>query len=103
MLADLGMASLEQLSHMIHSDDAGKPKSTSWIQVYRELVEWATLYAILKKDFATDTLIVFDGLLRSKVFAKENFKDFMGLMQKAIENQYRENRRRDLLGRGSQA
>lgn len=94
MLADLKMKRLQELSHMIHSDDDGRPKRTSWVQVYRELVEWATLYSILKKDFATDTLIVFDGLLRSKVFATDRFKSFMGLMQTAIDQQYRSNRRR---------
>lgn len=63
------------------------------MQVYRELVEWATLYSILHKDFATDTLIVFDGLLRSKVFAKDNFATLLRKMSEAITRQYRENRR----------
>ena len=95
MLKDLDMTTLQQLSHMIHSNDDGTPKSTSWVQVYRELVEWATLYSILKqKDFGTDTLIVFDGLLRSKVFATDGFKRLMDLMQAAIDKQYRRNRRR---------
>ncbi len=68
MMAFLGVDSLPTLSHMIRPTDKGKPVSPSWVQVYRELVEWAILFAILKKDFGTDTLIVCDGLLRSKVF-----------------------------------
>jgi hypothetical protein len=80
---------------MIRSDDSDRPKSTSWVQVYRELVEWATLYSILDtKDFGTDTLIVFDGLLRSKVFGKDNFKRLLGLASEAIDRQYHRNRRR---------
>src|SRR4051794_15531270 len=71
MMKYLGVSQLTELSHMIRSNDGDRPTSPTWIQVYRELVEWATLFAIiLEKDFGTDTLIVYDGLLRSKVFAK---------------------------------
>ena len=71
MMSFLGVKSLPDLSHMIRPNDGGRPVSPSWVQVYRELVEWAVLFALLKKDFGTDTLIVCDGLLRSKVFAKD--------------------------------
>src|SRR5262245_49498115 len=78
MMADLGARTLPALSHMIRPNEGGRPISPSWVQVYRELVEWAVLYAILKKkDFGTDTLIVFDGLLRSKVFAGDLFKRYL--------------------------
>jgi hypothetical protein len=94
-MADLGVSDLEQLSHMIRTNEGNAPTSPSWVQVYRELVEWATLYSILKnKDFGTDTLIVFDGLIRSKVFARDLFKRYMQLMQTAIERQSSDNRRR---------
>src|SRR6266704_7155643 len=73
MMAFLGVDSLPKLSHMIRPKDKDKPVSPSWVQVYRELVEWAILFSILKKDFGTDTLIICDGLLRSKVFAGDNF------------------------------
>ena len=59
---------------MIRRNDEGRPTSPSWVQVYRELMEWAVLFQILRdKDFASDTIIVYDGLLRSKVFAGELF------------------------------
>ncbi|RWE31608.1 MAG: hypothetical protein EOS79_31820 [Mesorhizobium sp.] len=73
MMSALGVTTLSQLSHMIRPNDDGRPVSPSWVHVYRELVEWATLFALLKKDFGTDTLIVCDGLLRSKVFAGDLF------------------------------
>jgi hypothetical protein len=73
MMSFLGIKSLPDLSHMIRPNDGGRPVSPSWVQVYRELVEWGVLFALLKKDFGTDTLIVCDGLLRSKVFAKDLF------------------------------
>jgi hypothetical protein len=95
LMTDLGVADLPGLSHMIRPGDASSPRSPSWVQVYRELVEWAILYTILKnKDFGTDTLIVCDGLLRSKVFARDLFKKYLELMTEAIDRQWRENRRR---------
>jgi len=94
MMAFLGVDSLPALSHMIRPTDKGKPVSPSWVQVYRELVEWAILFAILKKDFGTDTLIVCDGLLRSKVFAKELFQRLLQGMKDRIDAQWHKNRRR---------
>ncbi len=74
MMQFLGVRDLTSLSHMIHSNDDGRPISPSWVHVYRELMEWAVLFKILReKDFANDTIIVYDGLLRSKVFTGELF------------------------------
>ena len=53
MMAFLGVTSLSHLSPMIRPNDSGRPVSPSWVQVYRELVEWAILFAILQKDFGT--------------------------------------------------
>lgn len=94
MMAFLGVDSLPRLSHMIRPKDKGKPISPSWVQVYRELVEWAILYSILKKDFGTDTLIICDGLLRSKVFAGELFSKLLAGMKERIDQQRVRNRRR---------
>ena len=52
-----------------------------------ELVEWAVLFALLKKDFGTDTLIVCDGLLRSKVFAKDLFASLRVGIKERIDAQ----------------
>ena len=94
MMASLGVDSLPKLSHMIRPTSAGKPVSPSWVQVYRELIEWAILFSILKKDFGTDTLILHDGLLRSKVFATDLFYRLRQEMNNRIEAQWRTNRRR---------
>lgn len=95
MMRDLDVADLPGLSHMIRPGGGNTPKSPSWVQVYRELVEWAILYRILKtKDFGTDTLIVCDGLLRSKVFAGDLFKKYLERAQAAIDEQWQANRRR---------
>jgi hypothetical protein len=94
MMKALGADTLPQLSHMIRPKEKGVPVSPSWVQVYRELFEWAILFAILKKDFGTDTLIVCDGLLRSKVFAGDKFARLIAGMRERIEEQWSRHRRR---------
>jgi hypothetical protein len=94
MMAFLGVKTLSELSHMIRVTGKGKPVSPSWVQVYRELVEWAVLFSILKKDFGTDILIVCDGLLRSKVFARDLFALLLGGIKKRIDMQWQRSRRR---------
>lgn len=91
----LGVKRLDDLSHMIRSTDNDSPTSPSWVQVYRELVEWAILFSIIRDTrFATDTLIVYDGLLRSKVFAKDLFKKYLEGVTQAIDYQRNKHRRK---------
>ena len=60
--------------------------SPSWVLVYRDLCEWAVLYErICYQTFASDTLIVRDGLLRSKIFAGEKFILWRKKIESAIE------------------
>jgi hypothetical protein len=43
--------------------------SKSWVTTYKDLCEWAVLYeTICYEDFNNSTIIVKDGLLRSKIF-----------------------------------
>jgi len=94
MMAYLGVLDVSALSPMIRPPSPGRPVSPSWVQVYRELTEWAILFSIVRtKDFATDTLIVFDGLLRSKVFAKDLFKRYLDGLEEGIARHYQEHRR----------
>jgi hypothetical protein len=89
---------LTQLSHMIRRNEDGGPTSPSWVQVYRELMEWAILLVLVQhRQFGTDTLIVFDGLLRSKVFAKDLFRRYVEGIRKAIDETYQRDRRRIFL------
>jgi len=99
MMKTLGVDSLPALSHMIRVHETGKPVSPTWVQVYRELVEWAILLSIIStKEFGTDTLIVFDGLLRSKVFAGELFKKYREALTAAIGSQRSKGRRLYVVG-----
>lgn len=95
MMAYLQVQTLMELSHMIHQKPSGEPTSLSWVQVYRELVEWAALFSIVRQQqFGNDTLIICDGLLRSKVFARDLFHKYLQGLQESIEQQLQQNRRR---------
>jgi hypothetical protein len=94
MMSFLNVTSLTVLSHMIRPKADGKPVSPSWVQVYRELVEWAVLFSLLKNRFGTDTMIVKDGFLRTKVFAGDLFQRLLKGFETRVEEHYAINRRR---------
>ena len=90
----LGVCDLTELSHMIRRNESDQPSSPSWVQVYRELMEWAVLFNILRdRYFGTDTIIVCDGLLRSKVFAGELFNRLSKGIKDAIDDHKKHHRR----------
>ncbi|HAB18111.1 MAG TPA: hypothetical protein PLX89_16260 [Verrucomicrobiota bacterium] len=101
MMADLGVASgcLNDLSHMMPK--VGTPPEEipgAWVQVYRDLCEWAVLYELIcHRPFATDTLVVRDGLLRSKMFRGELFIRFREKLEQAIERIRKEDKRKIFL------
>ncbi len=101
MMLDLGVATgkLNDLSHMMPNVAQAKANperiSPSWVQVYRDLCEWAVLYELICfKSFSTDTLIVRDGALRSKLFRGTLFVAFQDRVEAAIDRIYKEDRRR---------
>ena len=99
MMNDLGVKSLTDLSHMIPDGKKTREEphkvSPSWVLVYRDLCEWAVLYdRICYHQFATDTLIVRDGLLRSKLFRGELFTEFRKKLEAAIMRIREKDRRR---------
>ncbi len=98
LMRSLGVQSLKELSPMIRSDSDGVPRSSSAVQVYRELIEWAILYDLIKKDYGSDTLIVFDGNLRSKVFSGDLFMRFGELLKVEIQRHAGRNRKIFLAG-----
>ncbi len=100
LMDELGVSThhLHDLSPMIplgvQVREAPEKVGTSWVQVYRDLVEWAVLYRlIVSRDFGTDTLIVRDGFLRSKIFAGDLFVKMMERMEDAIERVRTEHKR----------
>lgn len=99
MMADLGTPSLHQLSHMIPEckliRETPHMAKSSWVLVYRDLCEWAVLYdRICYHTFATDTLIIRDGQLRSKLFRGELFIEWRHRVERAIARIHKEDHRR---------
>ena len=104
VMIDVGVESrtLAGLSHMIPEGrkirDTPDEVSPSWVLVYRDLCEWAALYErICYRSFASDTLLVRDGLLRSKLFRGEYFIIFRKQIEAAIARVRQQTRRRVFL------
>ncbi|MCA1694172.1 MAG: hypothetical protein LC749_05255, partial [Actinobacteria bacterium] len=90
LLTDLGLSSIRQLSTMIPS---GEPRGSGWTLVYRDLCEWAVLYELIcYRDWGSSTLIVHDGLLRTKVFAGDLFVQMYARIKAAVERLVRTSR-----------
>ena len=86
---DLGAQRLSDLSSMMTA------RNRRWVEVYRDLCEWATLHDLVTShQFAADTLIVRDGLLRTPIFARDTLVRLGELMKQAIDRQAKDNRRR---------
>ena len=82
MMRELGAASLADLSPMIR----GARTSSGWPLAYRELCEWAVLYDLVcHSTWGSDTLVIRDGLLRTKVFAADRFAALQGNLRSAVE------------------
>lgn len=56
------------LSYLLESiDEPGK--STGAIRTYRDIVEWAVLYDLIKyREWGSDTIVIREGMLRTKSF-----------------------------------
>lgn len=86
MMTFLGTRSLAELSPMIRVDSSGRPTSPAWVRTYRELVEWAVLFSIVReKEFGSDTVVIFDGLLRTVKFAADYFPRLVRGIREAID------------------
>jgi len=102
MMHDLGVTDLNRLSHMIPTGEEVRKDphsvSLSWVLVYRDLCEWAVLYErICYNTFATDTLLVRDGLLRSKLFRGEGFIRLRERIEQAIKRIRKQDKRKVFL------
>jgi hypothetical protein len=94
----LGARSVTDLSPMLRDGTEQRPRSPSWTNVYREVTEWAVLLDMTNKDYGSDTLIIFDGFLRSKVFKGTLFPRFGELLAEAINRQKRNRRNVYIVG-----
>lgn len=95
MMRYLGVHRLDQLSPHIRSNESGRYVNPAWVKAYRELVEWSVLFSFVwTKEYGNDTLIVYDGLLRSTVFTRGLFEHFLAGLDEGIETHYQRTRRR---------
>jgi hypothetical protein len=90
LMEALKVERLSDLSPMIPTSEKIRSEpdriSPSWTLVYRDLAEWAVLFhRVTCSDWGSDTLLVRDGLLRSKIFSGTLFIQMRKLMLEAIE------------------
>lgn len=99
LMRDLGVKSIDSLSYIIPKP--GTPKediNLQWVNVYRDLIEWAALYDyIISHSFVSHTLIVRDGLLRSKFFKSNFFFNMWELIKRHVERIRKESGRKVLI------
>jgi len=93
MMKYLGATGLPELAEIFNPDP--EKIASSWLNVYREMMEWAVLFELVReKDFGTDTVIVCDGFLRSKMFSKDLFGKYREGLEEGIRHQFEKSRRR---------
>jgi hypothetical protein len=96
---------LKDLSYLIRGiGQAGK--STGAIRCYRDIVEWAVLYDLVANpniQWGGDTILVRDGLLRTKSFTREVFPMIDQRLRKAIADHANRNVALSLVGVAKQS
>jgi len=87
---DIDIHEVEKLSYLLGG--FGQGKSTGAVRCYRDIVEWAVLYdLIVNYEWGSDTIIVRDGLLRTKSFKRELFPKIDEKIRKGIKDHSRKN------------
>jgi hypothetical protein len=98
----LNIQELVQLSYLLGGLEEGK--STGAIRCYRDIVEWAVLYdLIVYYEWGNDTIIVRDGLLRTKSFKREIFPQIDAKIREGIEKHKRKNVNISIVGVAKQS
>lgn len=99
---DLKMNVLD-LSYLLRGiEEPGK--STGAVRVYRDIVEWAVLYDLIKyRDWGDDTIIVREGMLRTKSFKRKVFPEIDKLIREAYRKHKQKNRIVSLVGVAKQS
>jgi hypothetical protein len=96
---------LRELSYLIRA--AGTPgKSTGALRCYRDIVEWAVLYDLITNpnlQWGSDTILVRDGLLRTKSFRRDVFPDIDRRLREGVESHLKRNVRLSLVGVAKQS
>lgn len=80
------------LSYLLNG--LGEPgKSKGAVRIYRDIVEWAVLYDLMKyRVWGSDTIIVREGMLRTKSFKRNIFPQ----LDKLIRGAYQEHKKKNI-------
>jgi len=99
---DLEMSVLD-LSYLLKGiEEPGK--STGAVRIYRDIVEWAVLYDLMKyRDWGDDTIIVREGMLRTKSFKLTVFPKIDKLIREAHAMHKQKNRTVSMVGVAKQS
>jgi hypothetical protein len=104
MCAALGK-NLRQLSYLLSG--LGEPgKATGSVRAYRDLVEWAVLYDLVtnpKLQWGGDTILVRDGLLRTKTFRRDVFPTIDQHLREGAANHQQRNVTLSIVGVAKQS
>jgi hypothetical protein len=106
LMHDLGVDGLWNLSRFIpHPDTPPQEVRRRWVRDYRDLMEWAVLYTyVMYQSFATDTVLVRDGFLRSLIFYPALFRQMWARIRARVDElRQRERRRVFLVGIAKQS
>jgi hypothetical protein len=104
LCSDLGLG-IGALSYLLRG--MGTPgKSTGAMRCYRDIVEWAVLYDLVTNpslQWGGDTILVRDGLLRTKSFKREVFPEIDKRLQAGIAAHAQKNVHLSLVGVAKQS
>lgn len=96
---------LGKLSYLIRG--LGDPgKSTGALRCYRDIVEWAVLYDFITNpnvQWGTDTILVRDGLLRTKSFTREVFPAIDARIRQGVADHAKRNVNLSIVGVAKQS
>lgn len=83
----------------------GEPgKSTGAVRIYRDIVEWAVLYDLMKyRAWGSDTIIVREGMLRTKSFKRNIFPKIDALIRQAYHEHKKKNITVSMIGVAKQS
>ncbi len=102
---DLDIEDVVALSYLLKAlDEPGK--STGAIRCYRDIVEWAVLYDLICNpaiQWGSDTILIRDGLLRTKSFKREIFPKIDQNIREGVKKHQERNVALSLVGVAKQS
>lgn len=91
MMIRLEVKTLHELNSSIPEKINPERLSLGWVSMYRELLEWAALLELAERAWGGETILVFDGLLRTKKFNEGLFIKYRKLLEGALAQQKKKN------------